>query len=211
MKERLSAFHLSCVPEYLTFLKTFNILFYGYGDKSVLLRRMFPKANFINAYPAALSKSRTNIILKFDFRNADPDSFPKNNVICTLDTMDPTKISFCDEDLEDFNFIMKDLTTYMPYENIVEKYRAEIDIGNLLNNVPKRSKNLFKIFIKLCEGNLVLITDLLNLAKKEMFITSAKTVYQLFGEFVDHQIIKYKEDKIVLLVKKEKILSCMVD
>ncbi|ELQ75030.1 Origin recognition complex, subunit 2 [Trachipleistophora hominis] len=211
MKKKLKDFHISCVPEYLTFLKTFNILFYGYGDKSVLLREMFPNANFINAYPATLSKSKINIIFKFDLTSTDPEKFPKNNVVCVLDTMDPTAINFCDEDLEDFNFIMKDLTTYVPYENVFEVDKGEADLKNLLNNVPKRSRNLLKIFINLCENNFALITELLNVAKKELFITNTKTIYQLLGEFVDHRIIKYREDKIVLLVKKEKILCHMVN
>lgn len=207
MKDELIEFHRKCVPEYLEFLKNFNIMFYGYGDKFQLLNEMFPNANFINTFSKDLLVNGINIICSFNFKKIDPATFPKNNTICTIDTMDPLQISLCDEDLEEFNFILKDLTTYVPYDYSTLENKKEISLKNLLQNISKRSNMVFKILVGLSEKNTVLLSDLINTVKKEVFINDINTIHQLLSEFVDHKIIKYKDGKIVLLMKKEKIIQ----
>lgn len=165
MNKRLIDFHMNCIPEYKEFLEDFNLIFYGYGDKSMLLREMFPNACFYNTFPQVFQRNRIYIILKSDFKINNVRCFPKNGVICTLDTIDPSKINLCNETIEDYNFIFIDLTTFEPYIITDTKDKVEINLVNLLDNLPKCSTRLFKNFLNLCSDKSVLVNNLLEVLK----------------------------------------------
>lgn len=204
ISNELEKFHLSCVPEYTMFLKNYNILFYGYGEKKILLEKMFPKANFINEMPCNFSKTKINIILNGNIN--ENSFFPKNKTILLLDTMEPSKIKFTDLDLQNFNFILKDLTTFENYtKNKLSNF--EKNLNNLIMNVSTRSRSLFKILVQNCKNNQIGMNDLLFLAKKELLINNKKIIKNLLLEFVDHKILKLESEIWKLKGKKDEILE----
>lgn len=202
----LLLFHISCIQEYTEMLRHYNILFYGYGNKITLLQRMFPRANIINKFPADIRSKRISIILNTDISELDKQFLPKNGIICALDTMDPIHINFTQSHLTSLNFIMKDLTTYERYFIDTVSDRDK-NITNLLVNVSKRSKNLFKLFLENIEKNRILSNNLLKIARKQLLINNKKVIKQLLNEFIDHQIIKVVDDYYVLAGTKEKYLK----
>ncbi|KRH93341.1 Origin recognition complex, subunit 2, partial [Pseudoloma neurophilia] len=206
----LHDFHLSCTVEYTELLKKFNILFYGYGCKISLLNEMFPKANVIRELPGIIQEKKINILLNADLAELDANFLPKNNVICLLDTMDPTKINFSSFDLENLNFIMKDLTTYVPYSDQTVS-KTEKNMQNLIYNVSLRSKNLFKLFLQNLEKNKITTNKLLEIAKKDLLINDKRVIRQLLSEFIDHKIIKLSNEEYTLIGKKDKILEYFKD
>lgn len=207
MTKELIKFHLSCIDEYNLFLKKNNILFYGYGDKISLLEKMFPNAHIVVALPSKLYKSRINIIININLDKLNPDLLPKQGVICLLDTMNPTKINFTLNDLQKMNFLLKDLTTYQPYAENNKIGKSEQNITNLLNNLSKRSRNLFKLLVLKCEKNAIQMSELLKHTKKELLINDKKIIHQLLSEFVDHKIIKFKNERYFLRMKQENLLA----
>ncbi|ADM12433.1 origin recognition complex subunit 2 [Encephalitozoon intestinalis ATCC 50506] len=60
MSSDLSDFHFNCKKELNALAKSFNILFYGYGSKMPLLRKMFPSAIHLNCR----AMSRHEILLE---------------------------------------------------------------------------------------------------------------------------------------------------
>lgn len=202
----LTEFHLSCVPEYKVTLKSYNILFYGYGSKISMLEKMFPRAHFIKELPADLKKYTVNVLINAKLEELSADFLPKHGIVCLLDTMSPSKINFSQFDLENLNFILKDLTTYEPYINN-ELTGNEKNLNNLIANVSLRSRKLFKLLVQSVSKNKIAVTEFLNIAKKEMLINSQKSVRQLLSEFFDHKIVKIVNDEFVISVRVENILK----
>lgn len=239
MRNCLREFHENCKYEYEELLKHFNIVFYGYGNKESLLKTMFPYAIRFNMRFSTLrsivedlillgygSKSNskikdidnwlkmkktkiTLILFNFDFECRDFENLTNIRLIGTLENID------CNlemKDLEAYNFIFRDLTTFEDYnEDIIDMELSSNNVLNvtmILKNLSSKSKLAFIELLKIgnCE-----IESFFNKVKKPLFIMKTSTLIDLLREFVDHKVIKIHENKIRILLsneEKKKILDC---
>lgn len=230
MNKELLKFHMSCKKEFTTLSNNFNLLFYGYGNKEKILKALFPKAKKFNMHFSSLksivedllldgfgdnanstikdidewleskNKILQLILFNFDFEIKEFSNLKNIKIIATVENIN---FKFELEDLEEFNFIFRDLTTFEDYEDeIIDIELTENKVQNVImvyNNLSFKSKAVFKALLKL--GNCT-ITNLFDNIKKELFITTQTSLVELLKEFVDHKIIKIQENMVVLFLSK---------
>lgn len=233
MRSELFKFHESCAQEYNELLEHFNLLFYGYGCKERVLKKLFPKAKGFNmrfSAPKSIaedlllqgygdsadstikdidnwlaSRATTLCLILFNFRFASKEFSNLKNIkiIATIETID-TKFEL--EDLEIFNFIFRDLTTFEDYEEeTIDIELLENKVQNVfmvLNNLSAKSKAAFRTLLEL--GNCT-ISMLYDAVKKDLFLTKSSSLIDLLKEFVDHKIIKIHENRILISLNKQEM------
>lgn len=214
--ESLINFHLKLKSEYSYILDSFNLLFYGYGCKQSILKKLFPQGYIFNMKYQTLSDIMEELILhgiatnnniytlddklslkgstliliciNFNFKIREFQYLKNIKIIGTIENID---ISFSSYDLDKFNFILRDLTTYEDYrEEIIniDLYSNKItNVIMVLENVPTKSKIIFCNLLNL--GN-CLLNDLFDKIKKPLIMSKKQTVIELLNEFIDHQIVK---------------------
>lgn len=220
-------FHRSCSEEFLCILKEFNILFYGYGCKQALLESLFPGAMIFNlklqdlggiaedlvlagfhTRPSAsirdidgwLGRSKKSLVLilvNFDFALRELQGLENIRIIGTLECIDFT---FGLEEVRAFNFIFRDLTTFVDYADEV----LDVEIKNdravaalmVLANVPRKAGLLFRELVSLGTCS---VDALFDKVKRLLMLTKKAAMVDLLAEFVDHRIIKIKDNSTVVL------------
>ncbi|KAI5176143.1 origin recognition complex subunit 2 [Pancytospora epiphaga] len=225
-------FHISCSQEFDYILKEFNILFYGYGSKHALLELLFPDAIIFNLKLQNLSsvvedlvlsgyhtKSKATIrdidewlgrnkktliliLINFDFGLKDLQGLENIQIVGTMESID---MECTLKDIEDFNFLLRDLTTFVDYSDEVLDVEIRSDkvlsVQRVVSNVPQRVATLFRDLVEL--GSCT-INELYNNVKKQMMLTRKDTIENLLREFIDHGIVKIKDNtNIVLNLNKE--------
>ncbi|ELA42552.1 uncharacterized protein VICG_00304 [Vittaforma corneae ATCC 50505] len=239
MKSKLLKFHESCAQEYNELLKHFNLLFYGYGCKEKILERLFPKAkrfnmrfsspksiaedlllqgygsspestiNDIDNWLASRGMMLCLVLLNFRVENREFSSLKNIKIIATIESID---IKFELEDLETFNFIFRDLTTFEDYEeDTIDIELLENRVQNVLmvlNNLSAKSKAAFKALLK--QGSCTTHT-LYDAVKKDLFLTKSASLIDLLKEFVDHKIIKIHENRIIIFLNKQEVKKVLED
>ncbi|TBT99353.1 putative subunit 2 of origin recognition complex [Hamiltosporidium tvaerminnensis] len=161
--------------------------------------------NFIKILDAKLYEKNIKIVLiflNFDFfRLSVFNGFRNIKIIGTLDNID---IDFDLEDLDEYNFILRDLTTYEPYtEEIIDmKFHTETKrLENAIcvyNNVSKRSKNIFKLILEAKkEKNDLNMKDLYEKSTKKYFIKDINIFNSYLVDFFDHEIFKNNENNML--------------
>ena len=214
--DNLINFHLKLKLEYLHILDHFNLLFYGYGCKQRILKDLFPQGYIFNMKYQTLSDIMEELILQgittnnniytlddelslkgitlilicinFNFKIHEFQQLRNIKIIGTIENID---ISFSRYDLEKFNFILRDLTTYENYtEEVIniDLYSNKItNVIMILENVPTKSKI---IFCNLLSPGNCFLNDLFDKVKKPLIISKKQTIIELLSEFIDHQIVK---------------------
>lgn len=254
MSLSLADFHLNCKKEYNVLIRSFNILFYGYGSKRTLLKRMFPTAIYLNCRTMSRHEilaeimdtvrrrssletqrvSRTStikdideaigtrrekyklIMANFDFSMLEFSGLKNFAILGTIEGVD---IRFSLEDIERFNFIFRDLTTFDPYEEEI----VGIHLGTtkveasfrVVTSVPRNSRVVLKEIL-LCNEDTVSLGELFERTKRKLFLTSKTSVLSMISEFIDHGLLKIKNGTEVVICmspaeKKEiaKELDCL--
>lgn len=228
----LISFHRSCRPEFTELLKHFNILFYGYGCKAALLEALFPRAKIFNLklqnlasvaeelvlegfhkkYNATIAeiddrlaqdkKSLILVLVNFDFGLAELQGLKNIRLIGTVENID---FAFDLDDIVSFNFVCRDLTTFVNYTsevldiNIMEN-RVQSTLM-VIRSIPNKSKYIFKELLVLGSCD---VSDLFNKVKLALMLTRKNTVVEALSEFVDHGIVKIKDGtNIVLCLNKD--------
>ncbi|EPR79131.1 origin recognition complex subunit 2 [Spraguea lophii 42_110] len=221
----LDKFHINAKEEYNLLLEHYNILFYGIGCKISLLQKIFPSAFFYNnleefadwieniigkcnserkypdyIYNVKLKLEEYNKIITLVFIDFNYDyNFisPNIRIIGTVEKIDTNII------LDPFNFIMRDMTTFKIYKGLehIELQQDDIlfvKLEGIIENIPKKSKNIFLFILKNSEKNKIRLKDLLPKIKQEFLIVSPKTLRQSLVEFIDHKIITFGTNEIIL-------------
>lgn len=233
----LLSFHWACHPEFLAILDSFNLLFYGYGCKNKLLGQMFPQAKKFNMKFTTVKdivedllfeglhdkdttslkdideslrnagKSVTLILFNFKFSDTVFKDLKAIRIIATIENID---FGFETKDLLEFNFILRDLTTFENYtEELIDidlTSSAADNAFSIHRNLSNRSKLLFIELLKL--GNCT-IGQIFDGVKKTLMITKQSAVIDLLHEFIDHNIIKIAENSIKINLKKDEIAQVL--
>ncbi|RVD92263.1 origin recognition complex subunit 2 [Tubulinosema ratisbonensis] len=242
MSKKLENFHLKLKDEFKEYLCQFNLLFYGYGCKKELLKKIFPKVPIINGLTDSVDsviefyskkyklnrsenkilglhkaltdqeKNEKIIILNFCFdKFSELKQIKPLRIIGTIERID---FSFSHQDLLDFNFIFRDLTTFISYkeEFVEKKHKLEIDkfktLENVFLNVQKQSQIVFIDLIRLFNKNKsVYLKDLIDSLKSKLMHKEKNKYLNLLTEFVDHKIIKIGKEEIIGFKVKLNILT----
>lgn len=136
------------------------------------------------------------------------DLKPNNlRIVATIDTLD---FSFDMLDIKKYNFIFRDLTTFIPYNYTFESK----NIDQLIKSVSAKSKNLFLFLLQEIENrnnlkdglnkaalrgicgpkNRINVNEFIQSIKRKFLISKLKTLRLILGEFMEHQILSLKND-----------------
>lgn len=226
MNTKLLKFHQNCKEEYDALLKSFNLLFYGYGNKEVLLSQLFTDAFIFNmrfctidsileevseeilnkkqaktlhdldSYLMSKNKRITFILLNFNFSLKEFENLKAIELIATIETVD---FDFTQDDLLKFNFLLRDMTTFEDYTDDIVS--SEI-MNNRIQNVKLIFGNLSKkpkfAFLELLKLGNCTFNTLFDTIKNQLFLSKVQSLNDHLREFIDHKIIKVKGDSIVI-------------
>lgn len=232
MDTELIDFHLSCKRDFESILESFNLLFYGYGCKASLLARLFPDAKIRNLRLQSMTEivdelildgfhtnknatiedidrrlcrdneSLTLVLLNFNFELFQLQNLKNIKLVGTVENID---FNFDLTDIRSFNFVFRDLTTFVSYTDEV----LDINIASnkastaimVIKSIPNKSKIIFMELLKL--GNCS-VNDLYNKLKVSLMMSKKNTIVEALNEFIDHDIIKLREgNQITLKLNKE--------
>lgn len=137
------------------------------------------------------------VLLNFDFKELAP--LRNAARLRIVGTIEDTTYRFSYRDFEHFNFIFRDLTTFLPYKDEIidmafstASDRVE-SASNVYGNVPKKAQFLFLELLKLKKASVQLhLTDLFDAMRKKLLLKSKNECLVLLAEFIDHGLIKTK-------------------
>lgn len=228
---QLAVFHERCRPELYEILKSFNILFYGYGCKDALLARMFPEGRRYNmkfSSPKAIiedllldgvcsrrestledvdrslsKRGETLLLILLNFR---PEGLELRNLraIRLIATLEDIDFKFSLEDLSDFNFVLRDLTTFENYtEEIIDIDITSSRAESVLMVVNSLSQKSRLVFRELLKLGNCTVGEIFDAVKRPLFLSRQGSVVDLLHEFVDHKILKLSENRIEINLSKD--------
>lgn len=228
---QLLSFHEKCKPEFYEILKSFNILFYGYGCKNALLTRMFPEGRKFNMKFSSTrtivedllideqhqnknatlgdidkSLSERNETLLLILLNFRPESreFRHLQAIRLIATMEDVDFRFDLGDLVDFNFILRDLTTFENYaDETIDIDIVSDRVSSVLMVLNNLSSKSRLVFRELLRLGDCTTTEIFDSVKKLLLLTRHSSVVDLLHEFVDHKIIRLHENRIEIKLSKD--------
>lgn len=153
-------------------------------------------AKLDNAWKAGDVQTRL-VFLNFEFKELAPLSRTKNLKI--IGTIEDTAYMFSHSDVRSFNFIFRDLTTFVPYNDEIvgiALFRTVNRVESTLHiyeNVSKKAKQVFVEFLRLKSGTKnVFLLDMFNALKKRLLLKARSECQVLLSEFLDHQILKIR-------------------
>lgn len=240
MENDLTSFHLACRPEFTALLRHFNLLFYGYGCKASLLASLFPDAKIFNLKLLKITEIAEDLVLggyhtdpqasireiderltaeggslllvliNFNFDLTDLQGLKAIRIIGTIENIDFT-FDACS--IEAFNFIFRDLTTFVNYtdETLGINLFSNRTSSTLMvaKSVPERSRQVFKELLVLGSCS---IGDLFNRVKIGLMMTNKKVLIECLNEFVDHGIVKISDGvQLSLNLTKNERASILAD
>ena len=225
--EALRQFHLSCKKEYDAILTRFRLFFYGYGCKQSILAELFPSGKIFNLklqrladitaelvmagyhthasatlldidrYAGANGLDLTLILINFDFRLTEIQALENIRVVGTLENI---HFTFEKEQLVEFNFVMRDLTTFENYTDEVGSQALDTDrvpgVLMILESVPKKAQAVFCELLKLRRTTL---TELYEKVKVPLLLRKKQSVVDALAEFVDHDVVKMQNGDTILV------------
>lgn len=155
----------------------------------------------------------TILFLHFNFKQLSP--FRKAQNFKIVGTVEKVSYGFGFQELEAFNFIFRDLTTFIPYYedisgiNLTENTGSVEGMINVYENVPKKSKFMFLELLKLRkDSKKVYLLDIYNTLKKTLLLRNKNECLTLLSEFIDHNLMKVRPSgEIVLEFKNSEIHS----
>lgn len=230
MNSDLLEFHQFCKEEHFKLLDKYNLLYYGFGCKKNILRKMFPEALQFDMNVYTLNdillelniKYNTNykhlsefncreiiILLDFNFKYACNFYYTSFRLIFTLEKINKEISS---EDLQNLNIILRDLTTYEDY-GIDTIEHKEVNIEGYLNVIRNGSKNSKISFKHLLEFNkpTVPVVDLFNKIKKNLMIIRKNLLFNFLSEFIEHKMIKIKDQQNIEILIDLKYFKDLID
>lgn len=119
-----------------------------------------------------------------------------------LATQDNTDFKYSKRQLVGSKFLMVDLPTFIPYEEVNDAVRAfekciTSDILKVMLNVPQKSMEVFKEILILCSqagfkraGFKIQLQAFLEVIKEKYLITDVNVVNKHLIEFVEHDFLK---------------------
>lgn len=217
----LIKFHESCKDEFVALLKSFNILFYGYGCKENLLARLFPESRIYNMYFHSVQniiddlvlecafdastttfseidsqlKSRSEslllILLNFTFGVAD---LKRSRSIRLIATVEQTNFTFTLDELKAYEFVLRDLTTFEDYaDETSDMELTSSKVDYTMQVVNSVSKNARRVFRDLIEIGNCSDLALFDKVKFKMMLSRRSSLLNFLAEFIDHDIVKIKD------------------
>lgn len=155
----------------------------------------------------------TMVFLNFDFKQLLP--FKNTRSFKIVGTLEEVYSNLGHREIEDFNFIFRDLTTFVPYyediagTTLVETPNSVEGMVNIYENVPKKAKFVFLELLKLKKDmKNVYLVDIYNALKKKLLLKDKSECQILLAEFIDHNLIKVKgSEEIVFEFKNTEIHS----
>ena len=150
------------------------------------------------------SRRETLILLNFDFKMLEPLLLVQHFRI--VGTIEDTLCRFSFEDIRRFNFVFRDLTTFVPYTDELldmdvsgahEKGRS---IMSVYENVPRKSQLAVLGLLRLRQKTKkVYLGDLFSFIKKKMLLRAKSECQTLLAEFLDHKLVKIRRTEEVAL------------
>ena len=141
----------------------------------------------------------TLVFLNFDFKELKP--FKKMRNFKIIGTIENTSYDFEFSEIDSFNFIFRDLTTFVPYTEEVtdisfpENQSKVGSMAAVYGNVPKKSRFVFLELLKLKRASKsVFLADIFSLMKKKLLLKNKNECLVLLSEFIDHRLLKTKSD-----------------
>lgn len=196
-----SAFHFNC-----KFLKPREIL-------NSIVARLRPKLKALHAeLDSVASMSELDRLIgtrrqkyKLLVTNFDFDlmrDFSNLNNFAILGTIENIDIRFSSEDIEGFNFIFRDLTTFEVYKDEIVDVRLKA-IGteasvSVITNVPRSSRLILKEILQ-SPTDVVGLDGLFEKVKKKLFLTSKAPLLSMINEFVDHRMLRINDSKEIIV------------
>lgn len=122
------------------------------------------------------------------------------------------------DDINDFNFVLKDLTTFEPYEEEIKIIDCHINnknkeaVLNVLANTSLKSRNMFLMVLKTFKNNeLITFDELVKKIGKKYLITKIQKMKEHLNEFFDHEILKKKnENEFLINLSKTEIHDILI-
>lgn len=138
-------------------------------------------------------ESNINIDFLFGLKNV--------RIICTLDNL---FIKISSEFVKRFNFIFRDMTTFVKYD-VIDVEEVSV-VYNVLLSVTKRQRNVFRRLLEVLEGEYIESKDLVMKVGKRLLIGDVRKVNEALGEFYDHGVLKKgKDGRVVVNMKRKEI------
>lgn len=172
------------------------------GRRSKHLAPELARASTVSEVDAVVGHRKEKfklVMANFDFSMLD---FACLRNFAVLGTVEHVDIRFSADDVERFNFVFRDLTTFEPYEEEamgiqVQAARAEAS-ASIVRNVPRNSRAVLKEILQLGSST-VDLGELFERVKRKLFLTSKTSILSLLGEFVDHGVLKIRNSTEIVV------------
>lgn len=176
---------------------------------------------FFNHMSKIIKRSDEILLILLNFRK--DLTFLMNSNIRIVGTIEGVNIEMSYEDVYDYNFIFRDLTTYNAYTeeimdiNLDTEIKKVLVVENLMSSVSKKAANIFIETLKIFDvGVKIPFSELVKKVGKKFLITTITSIKNHLHEFIDHKVLKATKDgnlvielsksdvdKILLFDKKE--------
>lgn len=140
------------------------------------------------------------IVANFDFDLMRDFCGLRNFAI--LGTIESVDVKFSYDDVERFNFIFRDLTTFRPYEDEIVGMQLRLtrteSALNVIRNVPRNSRIVLREILQL-QADTVGLDEVFEKTKKRLFLTSRSSLLLMISEFVDHRILRVRDNTEIVV------------
>lgn len=143
----------------------------------------------------------TIVVLNFSFEYVFLQKLKNIRIVATIENV---FANYTSDDIYDYNFIYRDLTTFIPYEEEILDITLQSNalsannVINIANCVSNKSKKLFIEILKNFKvQQKVSYNELLKIGKR-FLITKIVTINDLLSEFYDHKVLKNGNNEIVI-------------
>ncbi|KAH9411435.1 putative origin recognition complex protein [Ordospora pajunii] len=138
------------------------------------------------------------VMVNFDFSFAE---FLELKHFAVLATMENVNVRFGMDDIERFNFVFRDLTTFEPYEEAADIEIQVLRTGrsmNVVKNVPRNSMIVLREILAI-GGEKVDMNELFERIKKRLFLTARCSIVPMIAEFIDHGMLRIKNNSEIVI------------
>lgn len=234
ISKKLVSFHKEIEEEYNQLIETFNIYAYGYGYKLDVLKDIFPGIfviDFLDAETVMASRSlyehfsmepretdlkkalrHINSLIRRDsarpiaILNAKKDTLDKiENIKVVL--IQHRELYFSLDDLAQYNYVMRDLTTFV----FEERKRAGISVKidetlNIYDCVGSLSRKIFRIILKAAASRAEFsLREIFNKEKKKLLIVNYSSFREALSGFIDSNLLIEKSGIAKLNLNKKEL------
>lgn len=171
-----------------------------YATKHYMTNKLVKSKSFFDDLDEYLEKKQKYmkiILINFDFSLFELKYRKRIQIIGTYEKLN----TFIEpKDINDYNFILRDLTTFKMYNTEIKGYGTKttdkiLQASNVLNSVSKKVRNIFLYTIETyLNQKTVVFGDLMQTVGKKFLYRKISEVNNHLGEFYDHDKIKRRDD-----------------